>query len=206
MNELDTDQGFWDIYDDAFIREEREPRNVIRGLVNSADALVYSFRKDGVTVGICTVELLKSLSCGFIVYLAVSRSIRGSGVGSGMLKCVLSPESYCAAEIGIPERFILEVEHPDYASDERQRIIREKRIHFFSRASLNPLFQGYLQPPLSPGFPVLPMVLLSSGGWKITPEAAVHAVYREKYHRVNGISSAVLEDLYFRSLGIRTSF
>lgn len=205
-HDLEADTGFWAIYDHAFIAEEREPRSVIKSLAASRDALVYVFRTGGRTVGLCTVELLESLSCGFIVYLAVDPSLRGSGLGSAMISSVLSGESYRSAGIGFPKRFILEVEHPAEAEDEQDRMLRERRIGFFAKSSLAPLFDGYLQPPLYTGAPILPMVLLATKGWAITPQQAAAAIYREKYLRVNGIDSHILADLYYRSFGSRQDF
>ena len=202
---LSEDREFWRIYHQSFPAEEKEPDEVI--LTTAADplGLVLVFRRipfpgsGAPTVGLCTLQYLPGIDAAFLVYLAVNPEIRGKGLGSGVLAVAMDDRAFEISGLLSPKHRLLEVENPDLASTEQDRRIREKRLAFFARANLSPLYSGYVQPPLQADTPPLSMLLLSQKESPPDVALAVAAIYREKYQRVNGLDAKGLDLLYRRS-------
>lgn len=204
---LKEDGAFWRIYQASFPIEEREPEEVILATAEDPLGLALTFRRPWLpgrkpeTVGFCTLQVLPSIAAAFIVYLALDAGVRGQGLGSSLLAAVTDAGVFAAAGLPRPVCRVLEVEHPDLAETEENRIVREKRLRFFEKSGLTPLYDGYLQPALSPDTHILPMRLLTDGKTSLSSEAVVAALYREKYQRVNGLNPGMLEALYRQSFG-----
>lgn len=180
----DPDARFWEIYDQSFPLEEREPRSVI---VSAARAgvgrIVRAFDGDQ-TVGLATAHLLENPRALFLVYLAVDPARRGQGIGRALF-------DFIAAD---SPQIIWEVDRPELAPDAAERARRERRIAFFRRAGGEPLAHPYRQPPLAKDLPPVPMLLMARPR-PTDVTALVRAIYFEKYGTQNGIAAATLESL-----------
>ncbi|WP_179953221.1 hypothetical protein [Desulfobotulus mexicanus] len=206
-DDLAEDFDFWRIYHNAFPPEEKEPDGIIMKTAKDPLGLVLVFRipseeENGLrTAALCTLQFLPRISAAFLIYLAVNPDIRGQGLGSGVLAAAMAQETFAAAGMPMPEHRILEVEDPDRAENDRDRTVRERRLGFFAKAGLFPVYDGYIQPALQQETHVLPMLLLAQSGGLLDMEEAVAAVYMEKYARVNGVEAEVLNSLYRKSFG-----
>jgi len=87
------------------------------------DVLIYS--EEGEDKAYCVVATVSEYL--LISFLAVYEEHRGSGVGSQMLAEV---KAYYKDKTGL----IVEVEKPEDTKDEKERVLRERRIAFYARA------------------------------------------------------------------------
>jgi GNAT superfamily N-acetyltransferase len=178
----EPDERFWEIYDQSFPVEEREPRSVIVNAARAGVGRIARAHRDGVTVGVASAHLLKDAL--FLVYLAVDPALRGQGIGRALFDFVAADSS----------QVIWEVDRPELAPDANERLRRERRIGFFRRVGGEPLDHPYRQPPLGDDLPPVPMLLMA----RPRPSdigALVRAIYFEKYGAQNGIAVATLEAL-----------
>src|SRR5689334_3349691 len=84
--QLMADQAWWDIYEEAFPSNEREPPQVILQSLLENAGLAFSARSNDKTLGIATTHLLKKPAAVFLVYLATARDLRGRGLGGDLLE------------------------------------------------------------------------------------------------------------------------
>ncbi len=82
----------------------------------------------------------------FIEHFAVDPSVRGGGIGSEMLRTLL---------ISTRKPVVLEVEPPE-------EDMARRRIGFYRRGGFILTDHPYLQPPMEPGKPTLPLRLMTS--------------------------------------------
>lgn len=184
---LAADTDFWELYESAFPRAEREPPSVIIESVRGGAGLAIRARADGVTVGLATTHLLRDPAATFLVYLAISKQQRNQGLG---------PRLVAEAVRAAPPALVWEVDPPGSARSPEARLLRERRIQFFQRLGGEILLPTYLQPPVNGGGPV-PMILMGRNFASTPPtlEALVRAMYFQKYGSANGIDPALLERL-----------
>jgi len=192
ISELTSDHGWWEIYRASFPIEEREPEAVILKSLEAGPGIALRARDEGKTVGIATLHRLSDVPIAFCVYIAITASFRGHGIGRRFFEHV----SEVAREkqgLGM----IWEVEDPAIVKSEEEAHLRERRIQFFESLGGRLLPAGYLQPPLN-GHPPVPMRLV----WKPFSEEAppdisrvIRAIYFEKYGAINGIETGVLTRL-----------
>lgn len=105
---------------------------------------------DGSAVGfIICWELAGSEGPLFLEHFAVDSSIRGGGLGSGMLKEFLEH---------IRRPSFLEAEPPELGD------IPARRVAFYERMGFHVNPFPYLQPPLQPGQEPIPLVIMSRPG------------------------------------------
>lgn len=109
---------------------------------------------------------------GSVIYaehFAVDPSLRGNGLGSRMMKELLSAAG--------GRRVILEAE-PKELGD-----IAERRISFYERLGFSENPYRYVQPPMSSGQPPVELVIMSTGGIMSESEfsEAVNLLYKRVY-------------------------
>lgn len=186
----------WAVYDEAIPLEEREPREVIAASIRDGVGLAAVLRDGGEAVAMATVHLLRAPAAVFLVYLAVRRDIRGTGLGGRTLEAVLAAgRAKLRAEGVEPLGGVWECDDPGRATGaERER--RERRIRFFGHHGARVLDAPYIQPPVDGVNPV-PMVLLWRPWSGDVPALGplIDAIYDQKYGAVNGIPAAVLDRL-----------
>lgn len=127
-----TFEAFWEIYDEAFPRDEKRDVEGQKALLGDKDYSIYLHNENGVLLGFLAYWRLGRFH--FVEHLAVSRKARGMGVGSLLVQQVL--------QLGKP--VVLEVEPPE---DETQR----KRIAFYQRRGFVLNDHPHVQPPLAKG-------------------------------------------------------
>lgn len=87
---------------------------------------VYIFEEDGIDKGYCIIDELGEYI--LVSFLAVYEGNRGKGIGTKILKEL---EEKYSNKKGI----LIEVENPDFAENEEEKKIQEKRIIFYERAN-----------------------------------------------------------------------
>lgn len=108
-----------------FPREERRPLHIMLwGMVTGHYECLGAFY-EGRMLGYAF--LVKHNSDYLLDYLAVNRKMRDKGIGTFFLKRIM--EYYKDAD-----SVICEVEDPDTAKDEAERVTRERRIDFYLRS------------------------------------------------------------------------
>lgn len=195
---LAGDAGWWELYEEAFAPEEREPRAVILKGVRSGAALAVAAEHDGRAAGLAVVHLLRDPAAVFLVYLAVVPALRGQGGGGELLHYAIRAGSAAlGSEHG--SSWVCEVSSPGTDATKEQRAHHEQLLRFYARHGGQVLARPYVQPPVD-GRTIVPMTLVygpapgSSLPDERETEALVRAIYREKYGAVNGIPEAQLEE------------
>lgn len=203
-----VDQAFWAIYDASFPPEEKDPPDVVLKTADPSHGMVFCTRSEGRTLALATVQLLRGVPYGFLIYLAVAPECKGQGLGGALLDFASQVlESSAPACRGL----IWEVDRPQDTESEAERIKRVRRLGFFQRHAGQVLEAPYLQPALD-GEHVVPMHLMTRLFSRSTPQdlgtisQLVHAIYFEKYAAMNGVSPLHLEDLLAGKLPPRPAF
>lgn len=86
----------------------------------------YIYEEEGVERGYCIIDQIQEYV--LVAFLAVYEGNRGKGIGTKILKEL--EEKYSNKK-----RILLEVEDPDFAKNENQKNIQERRIKFYERAN-----------------------------------------------------------------------
>ena len=86
----------------------------------------FIFEEDGIENGYCIINHIQEYI--LVTFLAVYEGNRGKGVGTKILKEL---EEKYSTKKGI----LLEVEDPDFAKNENEKNIQERRIRFYERAN-----------------------------------------------------------------------
>lgn len=206
-----------DLYERFFRLELREPREVLTlGIVkndalqpNAFHFLVGVEREEHDksnaprVVALSTAHYLADVNIGFIVYLLVEPACQNTGLGSQLLSEMerLITLDAKAAHASPLRGMILETERAEDAHTDDERIDCERRARFFNRNGYHVL-PGvfYLQPPLQKTTAAVPLHLFAKGcsgspafsGDEV--RRIVHAMYRDKYRRINGIDMSVLNE------------
>ncbi len=199
--ELRQDKAFWSLYEAAFPFHEREPPEVIlRALAEGVGVAVRARQKEE-TIGLASMHLLRDPAGVFLVYLAIAQPLQSQGLGQRLLQYVWQIGNQRCAEVGAPAKgMIWEVDPPALATSDQERLKRERRIAFFSRQGGVILPCAYVQPPLHGDKPVNMLLMHRPAEGTSPPDAEqtmrlVRAMYLQKYGGVNGIETAVLQEL-----------
>mgnify|MGYP005805614891 FL=1 len=86
----------------------------------------YIYEEDGVERGYCIIDQIQEYV--LVAFLAVYEGNRGKGIGTKILKEL---EEKYSNKKGI----LLEVEDPNFAKNENEKSIQERRIRFYERAN-----------------------------------------------------------------------
>jgi len=108
----------------------------------------------GEVLGFATTQLLAPLGVHHLGYLAVAPAGRNRGVGTSLLRHVLE-----RARVDGAGAVVLEVEDPDETDDPEERVLRERRIGFYTRVGAVRLPLTWLV-PYADGSGTEPMYLL----------------------------------------------
>ena len=204
--ELERDDSFATLYAASFPPEEQEPLDVISGSLASGVGVVLRARLRNRTIGLATAHLVRQPAIAFMVYLAVSPEMRRHGIGTQLFEALWQTCAARGARDGVaPRAFVWEIDAPHLAPNEAERTRRLRRRQFFSHRGGDVWLETYWQPPVRDTTPV-PMVLMgrvAAGAARPLNTEVVHGIYREKYQRMNGLDSALLDELAARSLGGR---
>jgi GNAT superfamily N-acetyltransferase len=107
------------LYADAFPRAERKPFSRIRQMFREGKADVWCILKDGRFTGLATT--VNSDDLILIDYFAVSKRMRGRGIGRTAMECLLSMYE----DKGV----FLEIESTDRPGLDREQRIRRKEFY-----------------------------------------------------------------------------
>lgn len=196
--DLERDGTWWDIYEAAFPRDEREPKEVILRSLEDGLGLAVRMRHAADTVGLATLQYLPDLRCEFLVYLAVDGRLRGAGLGTRLFSETLRLAG--ARQGGAEPDLVWEVDDPAVAKDAAERAKRERRLRFFGHQGGALLPCAYKQPAVDRVAPV-PMLLMwrsragTPRGFRGSMRDLVRSLYHGKYGHVNGIPAAELDAL-----------
>lgn len=199
---LAGDVGWWRLYDAAFAREEREPREVILAGVRGGAALAVRALDAGVTAGFAVVHLLRRPAALFLVYLAVQPELRGRGLGSELFRRTRTLAAERPGAAG-PGGWVCEVTRPVPGASEAEQAGFHRLLEFYRKQGGEPLPHPYVQPPVD-GAHCVPMQLIYAPPIGMAPpdtpgsEALIRAIYREKYQAVNGISDEWIAECWRR--------
>lgn len=108
-----------------FPKNERPNLEGFRKRILKKNEEVYIFEENGKDKGYCIIDHLQEYI--LVAFLAVYNGNRGQGIGTKILKEI--KEKYTNKK-GI----LLEVEDPDFAKNEEEKIIQQKRIKFYEKA------------------------------------------------------------------------
>ena len=200
-SDLVSDSTWWEIYNEAFPSTEREPPQVILSSLETGVGVAFAARFKAETIAIATTHLLKHPPVVFLVYLATTKKFRGRGCGGELLEYSWKTGSQKLA--GCDSKalgLVAEVDAPDESDDKDEKQVRERRIAFFARHGVELLPRSYMQPAVD-GITTVPMRLIFRPAEGYGPpdlaftDMLVHAIYFEKYHAINGITSESLISL-----------
>jgi hypothetical protein len=171
------------IYEGAFSPELRVPFGELARPGRADQAFVAM--EGQALAGVAALRLLRSVEWSFLRYFAIAEERRSRGLGRRFWRLLhhsLRNEAW-------PPRIIFEVEDPgDVAADEAERVIRRRRISFWTAcgARLLPV-SGYVLPDYTAAGTTEPMLLMAA-----TPAVApsvqgdqlrklVRAIYTDRY-------------------------
>ncbi|AZQ61632.1 GNAT family N-acetyltransferase [Flammeovirga pectinis] len=144
---IDASENFnalWDIYLEAFPRDEQRPKEEIISLMDTPNFYFEGIYVEKKCCGlVCYRELGDFI---FIEYLAMHANSRGSGAGSAFLHYFI--EKYNG------EKIILEVEHP--VED-----IQKRRVGFYERKGFHYNDKIFMAPQTIEGGQELPLNFMS---------------------------------------------
>ena len=109
-----------------FPKSERPNLEGFRKRILKNKEEVYIFEEDGIEKGYCIIKQLQEYI--LVAFLAVYTEYRGKGIGTKILKEV--QEKYSNKK-GI----LLEVENPEFAKNDKEKNIQEKRIKFYEKSN-----------------------------------------------------------------------
>jgi GNAT superfamily N-acetyltransferase len=199
--QLMADHAWWDIYDEAFPSDEREPPQVIIQSLREHAGLAFNAHVNDKTLAIATTHLLKNPAAVFLVYLATARDLRGHGLGGELLEFAWRTSFDVLSNNGSqPTGLVLEVDALESSNDALERKVRERRMSFFRRHGLKLLPDPYKQPPVDGIASVTMSLMFRPADGQSEPDsdlvrALVRAIYFEKYYAINGISRESLNSL-----------
>ena len=179
------------LYEASFPVDEREPRAVIEawlrptGISSPGQAAIKRFvvaERDAEVVGLTIHEFRPACGLGWLIYIAVEPSCRGTGLGARLLEAVRGLVRLDASFRGVRYRgMILEVERVEDATDEADRVVRKARLAYFGQRGARLLTSDYVQPSLGEGLRPVPLNLLILDG---EPDASI---VRDFYRHMWGI-------------------
>lgn len=173
------------IYEDGFSPELRVPFSELTRTGDRDQTFVAMRGSD--PAGFCALRLLSSVHWSFLRYFAIAADRRGQGLGREFWHSLHQALSMA----GCPVSVIFEVEDPaDAVNDPAERVIRERRIRFWTACGAQVLpVPGYVLPDYTGSGMTEPMLLMAAreGPLPVSDEARklVLAIYTDRY----GLSS-----------------
>lgn len=168
-----------DIFENSFPSNERPPiEKVLRRLELGIYRLIVA--KIGNEIAAFSLLFpLKGSEYVLLDYTAVKAGLRGQGIGSKMMRCVLASEAVNGHEL------VLEVEDPDFGDDPDTK---KDRIRFYRNFGARELAGvRYLLPPLDGTEPTeMRLMLIGAADNKMhgaTVRALIQLIYQEVYRR-----------------------
>lgn len=198
--ELRGNKQWWDIYEASFPSNERDPTIDLLNAAEKQLAIVGAYFIQEKLAAILVCYKIGTPSFIFLNFIAVAQSMRNHGLGFKIftsfleqIKAGITPFSsqYFAA--------VWEVEDPDKAKTPDDKILRDRRIKFYDKAGGKFLENLFIQPAID-GLNSVPMRLMY---YIFNPEhlihtlekEIIHAIYFEKYQKINNIRTDVIEGL-----------
>ncbi len=157
LRKLDS-QEILSIYTDHsvrhFPRNERKPISSIRRMAKEGIYTGYGlFEKEGELLAYGFFTILPDKKTILLDYFAVMEQYRSCGIGSSFLK-------YTETALADYDGILIESENPDYAANEEERLVRDKRIAFYNRNGA--IFTGILAKAFGVHYKVLFFPILST--------------------------------------------
>ncbi len=109
-----------------FPASELRPLKSIEALIEAGNSFMFSYEENGEILAYAMFSKSDESSFALLDYLAVSKNMRGMGVG-GQFIAEFEDMLTGRAITGI----ILEVESPDKAADEDDLLLRKRRVDFY---------------------------------------------------------------------------
>ena len=150
-----------------FPPDEIKPLQIIVDAINEKRYLCYGIFSDDVIVGYMFIIKLPMREDYLIDYLAVYPEYRNSGVGSCALGLI-------SRQLLHADSIILEVEDPEYAQNDSDRVLQTRRYHFYQR-------NGFADTGVRAKAFGVPFVLLEIGGAHAHSSEEVAKLYRDHY-------------------------
>lgn len=204
--EFSKDNIWWEIYTDSFPIAEQDSREQILKALENNIAVAGSYQLQGATVAIAVYYPIQSPTHEFIFlnYIAVRRSARNQGLGKQLLDSIIRHSEKIIFNNGrYPSALIWEVEDPADALEDKEKILRKRRLEFYKRAGARLFKHAYIQPPID-GIHEVPMRLMYyPPGQQVNATdyefLITAAIYHQKYKVVNNISPEILQILLNRT-------
>lgn len=146
-----------DLFEALFPPEELEPRKVIRSEWEGSPFETWVFEEGGRTGGVCRGRMSPSGEWCWIVHVGLRSDLRGRGWGGPLLTEGVEAITQGRTEV---KGTILEVEREEDASSQEERSVRQRRLAFFAKIGAVRLTSTYIQAPVRPGCPPVPLNLL----------------------------------------------
>lgn len=170
VTDLDSDIGqqVVTIYEQSFPEAERDPvENIAASLNPSTDSAeithLRALVEQETVVGFSYFSCYREYYLGFLKFIAVRVDIRGKGYGPILLQDAVQQLRIDGVHAtGWPYLgLVFEVERPETAENEADRLLRERRIEFYRRNGARMLEQvDYIAPPVTADQPSLPFHLM----------------------------------------------
>ncbi|MBQ6449040.1 GNAT family N-acetyltransferase [Cytobacillus oceanisediminis] len=194
----------FEIYDEAFPIEVREPQDIFyQSLDYAKTRLPNGFRflvgyEGEQLVSFATGHYFAEANIGFIVYIATNPLIRSKGLGTKTLVKIeelLNEDAISAGNVSL-RATILETEKQEIVHNEAEKEDCIKRNRFFERNGYKKIDEiQYIQPPLNNGDSNVPLNLFINKNDVSKEEIIkyIQIIYKEKYCFVNRIDKQVLK-------------
>jgi len=205
----------FEIYDEAFPIEVREPQDIFyQSLDYAKTRLPNGFRflvgyEGEQLVSFATGHYFAEANIGFIVYIATNPLIRSKGLGTKTLVKIeelLNEDAISAGNVSLCAT-ILETEKQEIVHNEAEKEDCIKRNRFFERNGYKKIDEiQYIQPPLHNGDSNVPLNLFINKNDVSKEEIIkyIQIIYKEKYWFVNRIDKQVLKSC-LEMMGIKNA-
>jgi hypothetical protein len=170
------------IYEEGFASELRVPFSELTE-PGSADQTFVAM-ENMEPVGLAALRLLGSVRWSFLRYFAIAGDRRSQGLGRQFWRLVRP----LLSDAHWPERVVFEVEDPADTAAEAERLIRRRRIDFWTACGARLLpAAGYVLPDYTGSGLTEPMLLMAGGPAAFAPAEGdllrklVLAIYTDRY-------------------------
>lgn len=170
ITDLDTDIGqqVVTIYEQSFPEAERDPVENIAASIhpstgNAEITHLRALMEQEAVVGFSYFSSYQEYYLGFLKFIAVRADIRGKGYGPILLQDAIQQlRADGVRTTGWPYLgLVFEVERPETAENEADRLLRERRMEFYRRNGAKLIEEvDYIAPPVTADQPSLPFHLM----------------------------------------------
>jgi hypothetical protein len=198
---LAKDRAWWEIYDASFPYAERESRDIILSSAKHDVLVVLRAVHGHKTVGIAVAHILHDVPAIFLLYIAVVLTMQGKHLGTTLFKKVMREGIvHLQREHLHAKGMVWEVEIPELAPTPDEKILRARRIAFYTKLGASVLPIPYLLPPLhKTKGKATPLFLMYLPRKKPLARHAqkklVKDIYSGKYQQADGIPQRLLKKL-----------